>query len=150
MAVGPLRFVRKWLLDEETEADLHANWENVYESLPLSSLPPRANLNGAHIVFKLKDDDHGQLTLKVRSVLQGYRDCDRYSHRRNSASADLPVIRLVLSFATILNFNLVTLDVRGAYMQCSLVQRNVNIRLQNRLMPDSAPHGSYSDFSMVF
>lgn len=66
--------------------------------------------------------------MKARLVLHGNRYRDQYSVRRDPSSEDLSVIRLVFSLTTLLGFDLVTVDVRGAYMQSGPIQRELYFR----------------------
>lgn len=66
--------------------------------------------------------------MKARNVLHGNRDRDRFSVRRDSSSADLAVIRLVVSIGVLLGFCFGTADVKGAYMQSGPAKRDIFMR----------------------
>lgn len=76
-------------------------------------------------MYKFKKNDDHTLKLKARLVLHGNRDKDKYIVRRDFASADLNVFRIVISLAQILDFRPATADVKGAYMQSGPIQRTV-------------------------
>lgn len=100
---------------------------DAYVETQSSALPRRSNEIGSHIVFKVEEEEEDNLVLKVRKILQGQRNRDRFSVRRNSASAELSAVRLVLDLAQILNFRILTADVTGAYMQSGLIHRELYV-----------------------
>lgn len=53
---------------------------------------------------------------------------DKDHIRKDSASAQLNIIRLVLYISTILNFRLGTADIRGAYLRSGPIQRTIFLR----------------------
>lgn len=111
-----LEFWPNWILDQALNSELTTNWKGVYTTVHETCIPHGANVISSHIVFKTKDDEDGNLKLKARLVLHGNRDRDRFSVRRDSASVDLSVVRIVLSLASILDFKVATADVTEAYM----------------------------------
>lgn len=128
VAIGSLGFAPEWLLNKAIQPELDTNWKQANEMVLMFSIPQKASPIGSHFDFKVKDDEDGSLNLKARLVLHGHRDRDRYSALRDSASADLLIIHLILSLATLLDFNLVTEDVKGAYMQSDPIRRDLFFR----------------------
>lgn len=92
------------------------SWTDAFEVISQESIPPDANVIGCHTVYQVNKDG-GLLRLKACSALHGNRDKARFVLRRDSASADLSVIRLVLSLGVILGFSFCTVDFKGEYMQ---------------------------------
>lgn len=133
VTIGSLEFAPDWVLDDAIHSELATNWKGAYTAVSMVAIPQGANLISSHLLFKVKDDDKGNLKLKARLVLHGHRDRDRYSVRRDSASADLSVVRLLISLASILNFSLATADVQGAYMQSGPIQRDIYVRPPRRI-----------------
>lgn len=125
VAASQLSFVPSWLLDEAVEEELAQNWQGAYELVGINSLPPDANVIASHVVFKVKDNQDGSLRLKARLVLHGNRDKDRFKVRRDSASAELFIVRVLLSISAILGFKIATADVKGAYMQSGGISRDI-------------------------
>lgn len=123
-----LEFAPPWLLNDALQAELEANWNGAYIETPASTVDKNANVFSSHVVYKVKDGDDGQLKLKGRLVLHGNRDKDRFAVRRDSASADLSIVRLLLSLALILDFDIATADVKGAYMQSGPIKRELYVR----------------------
>lgn len=135
VTASELAWAPSWLLDEAIEAEHMANWTDVYEVVDINALPDRANVISSHYVFKIKDEIGKPLRLKARLVLHGNRDVDKDNVRRDSASAELTVVRLVLALATLLGFSIATADVRGAYMQSGEAGRNIYVRTRGHLSP---------------
>lgn len=90
-------------------------------------LPPEANVIASHVVFKVKEYKDGLLRLKERLVLDGNRDKDRFTVRRDSAAAELMIVHMFLCIASILGFSVATADVKGAYMQSGGVKRDIYV-----------------------
>lgn len=87
----------------------------------------------SHLVFEEKKDKDKTMKMKTRLVLHGNRDRNRYSVRQDPASADLLIVRIVISFTTILRLTLVTADVRGVYMQSRPIQTDLDVRPPKRI-----------------
>lgn len=115
-------------MDEAVESELTQNWHDAYELVEIDELPPDANVIASHVVFKVKDNPDCTLRLKARLVLHGNRDKDRFKVRRDSASAELFIVRLILSLASFLGFTIATADVKGAYMQSGDITRDIFVR----------------------
>lgn len=126
------------MLNEAVQAELAQNWQEAYDLVPIDSLPPDANVIASHVVFNVKDNPDGTLRLKARLVLHGNRDKDRFKVRRDSASAELFIVRLLLSIASMLGFTIATADVKGAYMQSGEINRDIFVRT---FEPVSSPRG---------
>lgn len=126
--MGSLQFVHNWLLDKIIKSELCTNWDGAYQTVLVPFVPRNENINGFLIVFKKKKDGEGKLNLNARLVLHGNRGRVCFSVCRDSATADLSVIRLIISLATILGFQIVTADVKGAYMQSGPIQREIYVR----------------------
>lgn len=133
VTISSLEFAPDWLIDDSIKSELDTNWIDAYTSIPLKELPKSANIIGSHFVFKIKEDESHQLKMKARLVLHGNRDRDRYSVRRDSASADLSIVRLIILLAIILGFEISTADVKGAYMQSGPIQREIYVRPPSRI-----------------
>lgn len=127
VSVGSLSFAPAWILRESFETEMSENWKGAYEVVDDKDVPKNANRIGCHTIYKEKEDDK-ELRLKARNVLHGNRDKDRFGVRRDSASADLSVIRLVISLGVLLGFGFGTADVKGAYMQNGPIKRDIYVR----------------------
>lgn len=81
------------------------------------NIPVNANKIICRTIYKVKEVDDGSLRLKSHTVIHGNRDKVKYSVRRDSASADLSIVRLALYLGVNLGFCFGTADVKGAYIQ---------------------------------
>jgi hypothetical protein len=61
-------------------------------------------------------------------VPHGNRDRAKEGLRTDSATAQFPVISLILSLAVLFQFSISSLDISGAYLQAGPLQRDVYIR----------------------
>lgn len=66
--------------------------------------------------------------MKARIVPHGNRDDEKDNIRKDSSTAQLFVIRLLLSLVTFLCFRLATADIKGAYLQSGPIQRDIYVR----------------------
>ena len=88
-----------------------------------------ANIITSHVVYKIKTGEDGKRTLKSRVVPHGNRDDDKDFIRKDSATAQLNIVRLLLSLVTFLGFRLATSDIKGAYLQSGPIRRAIYVRL---------------------
>ena len=123
-----MAFAPSWIVEESAEKEFRDNWADAIELVDPADVPKDANVIRSHSVYKVKTDEEGQLKLKTRIVPHGNRDEGRFGVRRDSSSAELSVIRLLLALATILGFSIWTTDVKGAYMQSGLIDRLIYVR----------------------
>ena len=92
-------------------------------------VPRNANVISSHHFFQIKTDGSpDKLKLKCRLVPHGSKDAEMESLRTDSSTAQFPVIRLVLSLATILRFAVSSIDITGAYIQAGEIQRDIYMR----------------------
>lgn len=132
VSASQLSFAPGWVLEQALEKEMRENWLGAYEIVDEQSVPREANKIGCHAVYKIKDatiaGGKETLVMKARNVLHGNRDKDRYTVRRDSSSADLAVVRLVISLGVMLGFSFGTADVKGAYMQSGPAKRDIFVR----------------------
>ena len=74
------------------------------------------------------DGEEDKRRLKCRMVPHRNPDRDKDSVRKDSATAQFPVIRLVLSIAAVLNMVIATIDIKGAYLQGGYLSRDIYVR----------------------
>lgn len=127
------KFAPPWILEEALESELETNLKDVYDELLMSDNRLNANVVNAHAVHKVKSDGVDKLHLKCSLVLHGNQDKDRFSVRKNSASADTLKFRLILFLSSILKLKLAIADVKDAYMQPGPIKRDVFARPSNLL-----------------
>lgn len=112
-------------LPHVTRDSLHCE---AYTVIPIKLFPSNANIIGSHVLYKMKQTDNGSLKLKAQMVLHGNRDKDRFAVRHDSASANLTVIRFIISLSQILGFALAAANIKGAYMQSRPITRTIFVR----------------------
>lgn len=91
-------------------------------------MPCEANVIASHVVLKIKTNDDGTLKLKRLIVVHGNRDSYRDLVRSDSAADDMILVRLVISLTSLMELNMGTADINGAYMQRGTIQREVYVR----------------------
>ena len=123
-----LEFAPPWILDDAFDTEYKANWSESYTPVEEKDVPRHANIITSHVVYKVKTDEDGTRTLKSRIVPHGNRDDEKDSIRKDSATAQLNIIRLLLSLVTFLGFRIGTADIKGAYLQSGPFQRAIYVR----------------------
>ena len=103
-----LQFAPQWIVDQaiaaEKENYLHAN---AYQEVEYGQLPRNANIISSHHFFQIRcDGEEGKLKLKYRLVPHGNSDRDNDFVRKDSATAQFLIIRVVLSLAAIFSFSI--------------------------------------------
>lgn len=125
---GKLAFAPPWILEQAFNKEHDSNWANAYEMVPEKSVPRNANTITSHVVYKVKTNEEGDRELKARIVPHGNRDTEKDCIRKDSATAQLCIIRLLLSIITVLGFRLGFADIKGAYLQSGPIQRDIFVR----------------------
>lgn len=125
---GKLAFAPPWIVEQAFEKEHASNWSDAYELVREKELPRTANVITSHVVYKLKTDETGSRDLKARIVPHGNKDLEKDSIRKDSATTQLSMIRLLLSIVTFLGFRLGFADIKGAYLQSGPIQRQIFVR----------------------
>lgn len=86
------------------------------------------NVITSYVVYKLKCDKRGQRIRKARIVPHGNHDDGKKFIRKDSATAQLNIIRLLPSLTMFLDFRLGMADIKGAYLQSGPVKRDIFVR----------------------
>ena len=96
------------------------------------------NIVPSRYVLAIKHSETGETKMKARFVLGGHRDRDKHTVVHNSTNAKQSSIRLLVALATMLGFDLWSLDVKQAYLQSSAnLRRDVFVRPKElNLAPD--------------
>lgn len=115
-------------MDEAFNSEFQNNWVDAFVEVPERSVPRDANVITSHVVYKIKTDETGSRKLKARVVPHGNRDTEKDNIRKDSATAQLGVIRLLLSVSTLLGLQLATADIKGAYLQSGPIKRTIFVR----------------------
>ena len=125
---GKLDFSPPWLLEQSFKKEHNSNWNDAYEEVAERNIPLDANVITSHVVYKLKSDEEGRKVLKARIVPHGNHDAEKDEIRKDLSTAQLFVIRLLLSIVTFLGFRLGMADIKGAYLQSGPVKREIYVR----------------------
>ena len=125
-----LQFAPQWIIDKSIQAEKeNYTSKKVYISVHRKDVPPRSNTISSHHFFQVKTDGTpDKLKLKCRLVPHGNRDAEKDSVRTDSATAQFPVIRILLSLATILRLKISAIDIRGAYLQAGELKRDIYMK----------------------
>lgn len=118
----------QWLLDKSVKNELDANWKGSYIEVNENNVAPDANVISAHFVYKVKVEEKDKKRLKARLCPHGNRDKMKHEVRKDSATAQFDVIRMICSIASILMMKLGCIDIKGAYMQSGPIKRDIYIR----------------------
>ena len=110
-----LQFAPPWIIDKAFMKEYESNCADAYSGVQKSDIPADANIIASHVVYKVKVDEEGEMKLKARIVPHENRDSEKDDVRKDSATAQLGIIRLLLSLTTFLGFTLATADIAGAY-----------------------------------
>lgn len=114
----------------------------------MKNIPHDTNIISSRVVYKIRGDPQDVLRLRGRLVFHKNRDKERFSVRHDPVSADMTVVKLLLSSAAILRLNFASADVKGAYMQSRPIQRKLFFRPPKQISSRSSvwkltrlPHG---------
>lgn len=131
--VATLSFAPSWILGTDLYSEVKNKRTGAYIEILTHTLPQRAKLISSH--YRIMENDDYTLWIKERLVLHGNRDKEKYIVRRDSAPADLAIVRIVVALAQILNFTLATANVKGAYMESGPILRNIFAKPRKKLCP---------------
>ena len=123
-----LEFAPAWVIQKAMQKEHRNNWQDAYEEINDKDVPRNSNIISSHALFKIKESEDDSLVMKARFVLHGNRDREKNDIRKDSASADMTIFRLVLSLGVILNFTFGVADIKGAYMQSGPAKREIYVR----------------------
>ena len=113
-----------WIVDKAIQAEIGV-YSKAVQSIERRNLPPRPNIVHSHALFTIKLESQERLRLKCRLVPHGNRDGERHTVRKDSNSASLFAIRLLLSLSALLKLRLFSVDIKGAYMQARPLSRRI-------------------------
>ena len=92
--------------------------EGVYEEVNVRSLPRNSNIISSHHFFNVKNDGEAdKLKLKCSMTPHGNKDLEKDMVRKDSRTAQFPVIRTLISICILLEFSFASLDIKSAYLQ---------------------------------
>ena len=101
----------------------------MYEEVNVKSLPRNSNIISSHHFFNVKNDGEAdKLKLKCRMTPHGNKDLEKDMVRKDSRTAQFPVIRTLISICILLDFSFASLDIKSAYLQAGKFPRTIFVR----------------------
>lgn len=128
VTAAQLEFASPALLERAAKVEHEENWSSAYAEVDRREVPRDANVISSHWVYKIKKATNGTLRLKGRLVLHGNRDDEKDVIRKDSAAADMLIVRIVIAIGTLLGFSFASTDIKGAYMQSGPILRHIYVR----------------------
>ena len=117
VASRKLAFAPPWIVEQAFDREHVTNWSDAYVKVPERSVPINSNLITSHVLYKVNTDERDGRDLQVGIVPHGNRDDEKDRIRKDSATAQLKIICLLLSVVTFLGFWIGMADIKGAYLQ---------------------------------
>jgi hypothetical protein len=122
-----LEFAPPWILEQAFEEEM-SNWRDTVQPVRMMRADARKhNCVRSHALYKIKEDESGSLKLKCRLVPNGNLDREKDIVRKDSASVQFPIIRLILSLASLWGFSVGVVDVKAAYLQSGPISRELYV-----------------------
>lgn len=90
---------------------------NTFKIILKKDVPPNGNILSGRFVLAIKSTVDGQIKFKARFVIGGHRDKMKNMMVHCTITAQPQTVRMVMSIASILDFNAWGSDVRQAYLQ---------------------------------
>lgn len=128
-----MAFAPSWVLDSALQEELQSNWKDAYDTVDDREIGNNANVIPSHVLYKVKNEEHNTKRMKARLCPNGNRDRMKKTVRKDSATAQFDIIRLLLSIASILCFRLGCIDIKGAYLQSGPIKRTIYVRPPSEL-----------------
>lgn len=116
------------MIDKAEKSELESNWADYYVEVHEHDVAPSENVISTHFVYKVKSEEKNKKRLKERLCPHGNRGKMKHEIRKDSATAQFDVIRLICSIAAILRLRLGCIDIKGAYLQSGPITRDIYVR----------------------
>lgn len=105
------------MIRKALRADHDENWADAYTKVDEIAVPRHANVISSHVIYKIKSGEDGSKSLRATICPHGNRDAMKDEVRKDSATAQFEIMRLMLSLSTFAPMKLGLIDVSGACMQ---------------------------------
>lgn len=126
-----LEWAPRWVLDKSIASE-KGNYKDAFEEVHYVSVSKNAKLITSHHFFQVKPEgEHRKLRSKCRMVPHGNKDQDKELIRKDSATTQFPIIRLVLSLAAILQMSIASIHITKAYLQSGKLRRSRPLYVRN-------------------
>jgi hypothetical protein len=125
-----LSFLPPWFLDNALDEELD-NWSEAVETGTWATFADldSPNVITSHVLYKVKTDEAGKHKLKARLVLHGNKEQAADDIRSDAASIHFSLIRMIVTIAAMMNFELAGVDAKKPYHQSGRAPRNILVRL---------------------
>lgn len=128
MSRREVEFLPNWMIERSINKEKEG-YQDVYQQLKREDVPRGANVITSHAFFQIKPAaDKDTLRLKCRLVPHGNRDKEKESLRSDCATAQFPIIRLLVAMAAIFKFRLGCIDITGAFLQNPPIERDIYVQ----------------------
>ena len=84
-----------------------------------------ANVISSHVAYKIKVSEEDIPKLKARICPHENLEKDKDGIRKDSAAAQFPTIRLMLSLSALMGLKVGTIDIPVAYLQSGSIKRDI-------------------------
>lgn len=128
VTISRMQSAPSWVTTKALEEEHHDNWRTAYYEVEESVVPRNANVISSHVVYKIKTEESGRHRLKARIVPHGNKDRMKDQVRKDSATAQFNIIRLMLAISSFFPMRLGVIDISGAYMQSGPIKRDIYVR----------------------
>lgn len=96
--------------------------------VPKDKIPPSSNIISSHTLYKVKMNDDGSLKLKARIAPHGNEDDLKDTLSKDCSTCPPTGLRILESIASLFGWTLYKADVKAAFLQTGLAQRDVYVR----------------------
>lgn len=128
VTISKLQLAPSWITTRALKEEHDNNWAEAYREIDERLVPKHANVISSHVIYKIKTEESGIRRLKARLCPHGNRDIMKDDIRKDSATAQFDVIRLMLTITTFLPMRIGVVDISGAYMQSGPIKRDIYVR----------------------
>lgn len=115
-------------MEEGFQTTYDSDWADAFTEVNDRSVQTNENFSTSHVVYKVKTVGAGKQKLKARLVPYGNRETEKNDIRKDPATAQLGIMRLLLSIVTIIGFDIATEDIKRAYLQSDQIKHTIYVR----------------------
>lgn len=105
-----------FLFKKSMNEELYNHWVGEYVHFKETKVPKDANVVDSNFFYKIKVEEGRKKRLKARLSPYGNRDRMKGNIRNYSATVRFEIIRLLLPTATLYNFSLGCVYIRGSHL----------------------------------
>lgn len=105
-----------------------------FQEVERSRMPIGSNQITSNFFYKLKTNYYWELRIKSIIYPHGNQDAEKDDIRKDSASSDMFVTRIILYLGVTIEFMFAVTYIKGSYMQSGTVKRDIYVHLPSHLM----------------